>query len=649
MTKPFAKNTLFFSIMLLLFSSVLASINAQENVQKNVASLINDTISMQIQEVSNDTLAMRNILSKIRRNRRKLDDYYMLLLEQYALQCSNMNYNYGLMKVYDYIGLQQRYNENYEVAADYHQKSMDIAILLNDSSQLCYNYNNLGQVYRKQDLNSIAIPYFHKALEMQEKLEQEKSSSFTHNTLGATYLAQNEFEKALYHLDQSIKIAEKRDDKRTIAFNYGLIGEIHLLKNQPDSALSNFSKAILLKDELNFTKGKAVTYHLMAEAWYQKNNYKKAFEFFNLAIPIHEKYNSKRYLSLCYAYIGKMHLNLNQLQLAKTNLDKALEMAEQVHSLEQLITINEAYTQLYKKEENWKQTYLSSTRTNALRDSLNAAKYQKQMQTLAIGYQTQKKEQKIEMLSAENEIKNQRLRLGIAIIVILLLVLAFAYYIIRMRKKAAHLKEEKLRQQLLKSQMNPHFIFNALGSIQNFMYKNDAKNAARYMGNFAALTRSILNNSSSDQVPLDEEIETLQNYLELEQMRVSNAFSYRINYADDLDVEFIQIPPMLLQPFIENSIKHGIKNMENNAEISVSFSEKDDFICAIITDNGIGINTPSAASDGKEHKSMATSIFKQRMSLLKSNYPNLPEPIIKDLKEDNKQGTMVQVYLPIIN
>ena len=471
-----AQLTTFILFIAILFSNpALAQTSSSDK-----ARLINDTIIRQLNAGAADTAQMRQLLTKIRKCRRKLGDHYQPLLKHYIRLADEHEYSYGLMKSLDYLGLQKRYDEHYDEALSLHQQSLAIALALNDTLQMCYNYSNLAQAYRKQDLNALALPYFHKALALQEQLGNTKSASYTHNTLGATYLSQNEFPKAFYHLAASNKTAEERNDIRTMSFNYGMMGEIHLLQNQPDSALIYFLKALEIKEKLNYDKGIAVTYHLMGQAYYLLNNYPESIGLFNKAIEIHQRYKNQRYLALCYAYLGKINLDQKQFAKAHSNLDLALNMANNVHSIEQLILTNGALTNLYKAENNWEKAYEHLAQTNNWKDSLNTAKYHKEIQSLEVNYQTKKKEQQIEILSAANQIKNQRIRLGIAVIIILVLSIAFGIYILFQRKKNAHQKEEKLRQQLLKSQMNPHFIFNALGSIQNYMYKNDADSAARY-------------------------------------------------------------------------------------------------------------------------------------------------------------------------
>ena len=621
---------------------------SQNVISQNMSrdEFLNDSLQNELYIGKADTALMRSLLSAIRRNRRSLNDYYKPVLAKYIKQSGEMEYVFGEMKALDVLGLQERYDENYEKSIKYHNLSLQLALQLQDSSQLCYNYNNLGQAYRKQDLNELAIKYFYKALKIYEKQNKLRQASYTHNTLGATYFSQEDFEKSIYHLNMSLKIAEHNDDKRTMSYNYGSLGEIMLKKNKPDEALGFFQKALKIKHELNYEKGMAVTYHLMGQAWFIKENFKVSKEWFQKAIEIHKRYKTQRYLAHCFAYLGKIELALNNLKNASAYLLLAEENANKVHSIENLILIGDARQELYQKQNKWKLAMSTLSATNTLRDSIKSARYQKEVQTLEIGYQTQQKEQQIEILSAENEIKNQRLRLGIAIIIILILGLAFAYFVIVTRKRNAKLQQEKLQQQLLKSQMNPHFIFNALGSIQNYMYRNDSKSAARYMGNFASLARSILNNSSSDSVTLEEEIDTLRNYLELEQMRVNASFSYQINYNQELETEFVRIPPMLLQPFVENAIKHGIKDIEKDGVIKLSFKEENDMIFAEVQDNGIGI---SSSTKHNGHVSMATSIFKQRIGILKSSFSHLPDPEISDMSSVGKRGTLVKVFLPILN
>lgn len=195
----------------------------------------------------------------------------------------------------------------------------------------------------------------------------------------------------------------------------------------------------------------------------------------------------------------------------------------------------------------------------------------------------------------------------------------YLYYRRRVRliKKDNALREEisNLERVALQTQMNPHFVFNSLNSIQNYILNNDKIEASEYLSKFAALVRTNLYYSNKNKISLNDEIKMLNNYLELEKMRFKNKFQYTINFKNELinPIKDIFIAPMLIQPIIENSIKHGISESKNFGSIIVEFEEKDDFLIVTVEDDGPGLveNRPS-----KDNFSMGTSITSRRLKLL---------------------------------
>ena len=194
--------------------------------------------------------------------------------------------------------------------------------------------------------------------------------------------------------------------------------------------------------------------------------------------------------------------------------------------------------------------------------------------------------------------------------------------------------------------MNPHFIFNALASIQKFIYANKPKEAAGFLSNFATLSRSILTNSNKDAIPLSEEIQMLTDYLSLEKLLHNDNFDFKINSNEEEDLDFINIPPMILQPFIENAIKHGLAEIEDKGSISILFTCFEKIVKIEICDNGIGIN--KTKSYNKNHISMAMDIFKTRKALLEKKYKIKLNFTIEDLSSLGSRGTKITLELPII-
>lgn len=191
--------------------------------------------------------------------------------------------------------------------------------------------------------------------------------------------------------------------------------------------------------------------------------------------------------------------------------------------------------------------------------------------------------------------------------------------------------------------MNPHFIFNALNSVNNFIAKSDERSANRYLSDFSTLMRAVLENSDEDFIPLSKELELLELYTKLEHSRFSDKFDYRITVDEDIDIDAFQIPPMLLQPYIENAIWHGLRYREDKGFLQIELKQKDKLALEIsITDNGIGRKNSAAlkTQNQKKQKSKGMGNIKKRIEILNDMYRDRVDVIISDL-ETNGTGTKV--------
>jgi ligand-binding sensor domain-containing protein len=228
--------------------------------------------------------------------------------------------------------------------------------------------------------------------------------------------------------------------------------------------------------------------------------------------------------------------------------------------------------------------------------------------------------------------------------------------------QAREIEKNKVRQQLadlemkaLRSQMNPHFVFNALNSVQNFILKNDTREASRYLTKFARLMRLILENSESPVVPLGKEIELLKHYIELESLRFSTRFSYHFDIDNQLSLEAMSIPGMLIQPHIENAIWHGLMHKAEGGEgqLSIRFIKANEhtIICEI-EDNGVGRVAAAAIEKDRQrtHRSTGIDNIKHRLALLNAQLADDIRLNFNDLYAEDGQatGTKVVVRMPII-
>lgn len=229
--------------------------------------------------------------------------------------------------------------------------------------------------------------------------------------------------------------------------------------------------------------------------------------------------------------------------------------------------------------------------------------------------------------------------------------LSFMYFRERWNQREERLKLEndllEMERKALRLQMNPHFIFNALDSISSFIFKQDPKMAVRYLNNFAKLMRLTLESSMEHIHPVETEVSILKNYLELEKLRFNSKFEYEIEVDEELDYD-IGLPPMLIQPHVENAILHGLKPKEGKGFLALSFKLEGTKLCCTIEDDGIGREAAKDLPNKKAHRSMATQINKDRIDLLKRSMNEVID--LKIIDKYNQQGqacgTKVIIRLP---
>lgn len=203
----------------------------------------------------------------------------------------------------------------------------------------------------------------------------------------------------------------------------------------------------------------------------------------------------------------------------------------------------------------------------------------------------------------------------------------------------------------LRSQMNPHFIFNALNSIKSFTLNNDSEQANYYLTKFSKLIRQVLENSRSEKISLNNELEMLRLYLDMEKLRVGDKFDYEILIEDEIEAEFIEIPPMLLQPYVENAIWHGLMHKEGKGKVRIEVLQLQNKLIIFIEDDGIGRQKAAElkSKTGTNHKSFGTKITAERLDIFKNLYNINATVSFEDLKNtsNSETGTKVSIEIPI--
>ena len=362
---------------------------------------------------------------------------------------------------------------------------------------------------------------------------------------------------------------------------------------------------------------------------------------------------------LCRAYIDYVAIDTLRYRFddALVHLNKALEISKRrqfpLISVAALQCMNRVYVRLGDYKNAWK--YQSAS--NALKDSLVSNRSKEDLNELEISYQTLQKEQKIQVLTSENSLKNLELQNTrraqlFYIIASLLVVAALVVYLyqrnLRAKIQTGKLKAE-LQTQVLRSQMNPHFIFNSLNSIENFIMQNNKRQASDYLSKFSTLMRSILDSSMNELVPITKDMEALRLYVELEQLRFNNKFRFNLHVDVALSNGDYRVPSLLIQPYVENAILHGLAPSEEPSLcLTVMASLENDNIKYTIQDNGIGIEKSKSynARNKPGHKSVGLKITEERIHMFNGRYDQ-NAITITGLNLENKNGTGTKVEINI--
>lgn len=227
---------------------------------------------------------------------------------------------------------------------------------------------------------------------------------------------------------------------------------------------------------------------------------------------------------------------------------------------------------------------------------------------------------------------------GLAALALMGAGIGFFRYRTKQLKRENELQRQmnELERSALQAQMNPHFIFNCLGAIQNFILQNEKDQAITYLGSFARLVRGVLNASVSGKTSLQEEVQLLENYLHLEQLRFDHRFDYTVSVGKNLDVFDIEIPPLLIQPYVENAVLHGMTARESGGKVEVHFEKINQALEVVIKDNGVGLQINSQATSTKNHKSVGMSITQCRLELLSDHLGESKAEVYNLLDLDGK-------------
>lgn len=555
-------------------------------------------------ESEKDTVKANSLLDiiTIYGNRGLFDsaDYYAL---QMLTVSEKSSYSKGLSMAYNALGISKMVRSNYEEALANYFKGLRFAEAIGYERNIITITMNIATVYTYQEDYLKAIPLLHKVLAFSLKRQNWIKSSGVATDIGYCYSGAGNTDSAKYFYSKGIELLNKIDRN---SLKGPQINEYILLKSTSipktaDFYLKNGNAPLALKISL--------------ELWTE----------------ISETENSYAKIS-CLNSLAKCYLKLNQPDSSIFYSNAGIKIMPGNEFADETKEFYNCKAESYSLLGNYKEAFENKQIYQQLNDSIYNKEKFKAIKDIQTKYETEKQVQKIAALNKEK--RNQRLLMILSLAAFFIALFAL-FFILRSKKLQKKVFEnEKLLQKIevekkiaeleqtaLRAQMNPHFIFNSLNSVQRYVIQNDIEGVNTYLTTFASLIRQTLGNSGKKFIPLKDEIKYLEVYLKLEQMRSNAAFSYNIQIDSQIDTGGLLVPNMILQPFIENSINHAFVNKKRGeGKIELRFEKSQKLVCKII-DNGSGIKPKNIGPDdisSEKYESMGSTITQKRIAAYNS-------------------------------
>ncbi|WPU92231.1 histidine kinase [Mucilaginibacter sabulilitoris] len=486
--------------------------------------------------------------------------------------------------------------------------------------------------------------------------------------LGQLYADVGDYETALDFYgrikDSSLKIQ-----------NYLKVGEVYSLKDDFEHAkyyYQSYLSTLNKTDKYDFSK----PYTLLGEMYVSMGKYDTALYYLNTALTGFKQVNDNNWVMRTLLELGKTYNTLHRPKQASVYLKELLSSASQSGARQYVLEANYLLYQIEESRGNYKSAYAHLKEYTSLNKVIGITQSARKLAFFKASAQLAQAKLKIDLLNRDKQLQVEELKsvsqqrmfmlIGVLGLCLIFGVLIRNAYL--KRKNADHLRQltqnelqieklentkklAELEMQMLRTQMNPHFIFNSLNSINRFILQNNKTDAAEYLTKFSRLVRMILQNSQNTIITLEDELNALRLYLELEMLRFDNRFSYNLTIENDVDISMIKVPPLIIQPFVENAIWHGLMPKETPGLVEIVITEADNMLITKVSDDGVGRAqaVPEENNHVKNHRSYGIDLTTQRIKIMYNETPSKAPVTINDLTdtEGNPAGTEVILILPI--
>ena len=532
-------------------------------------------------------------------------------------------------------------------------------------SGLAFGYRYKGLVYYLNGDYVQALDYLQQALRAAEGLHNKKFDASMFNNLAIVYMELKQYARALSYYQKYLAASRELGLPEEEAKALLNIGNLYGETDVPDSGLVYCNKSLSLALKNDYPVVTASALNSLAILYKKKKDYAAAVGTFQKSIDLSRKMGNLFNEATALNGAAEVYTLLQDYARAEQYAHEGLAVARQVSALKWEADSWSDLSDIYTHQHRYAKALDAYRNFTLLHDSLMNDEKKQEFTRKDLQYEFDKKSalmkagnDKQQALDAA-EIARQRIVRNViiagAVLILSASVLSLVLY--KRRRDAEVLKKDAefrarvsdTEMKALRSQMNPHFIFNSLNSISDYVSRNDIQKAKEYLVKFAGIMRMILEYSEQKEISLADDLKALELYIQLEALRLRNKFSYEISIDEGIDSENTLVPPLMLQPFVENSIWHGLARKEGEGKLSIRIYLEDEMIKCSVEDNGIGRAKSagwaglagSAAGVGK--KSMGIKITAERIALINQ----LRNADASMRWSDLEQGTRVEVWLPL--
>ncbi|UWX58807.1 histidine kinase [Chryseobacterium oranimense] len=538
-----------------------------------------------------------------------------------------------------YVGIaNDYYNQgNYAKSEEFLVKARNIYKNLDDKKNLESVTRKIAQSQEKQNKITPAISNYSRAAEISYS---EKSRAV--NTNDAARLSSPSAEQKAEAIQDNINISLKDKDKGDLATSYSQMADVNIQQKDIPKAEENLNNAYVLSKKEAPQQALEINQKL-TNFYVENKNFEKAIEAKKKVLKEDfVKDNSQEKVNQIQE-LADIYIKKNDPEEAVALLKNAYEIAlEKGHTLEAQKSVKRLDS-LYNIAGN------TDASVSLYRDFLGKLPdLVSKDRSLVDNKILEDTEQRISQLEKEKGLKDALIRrkniFNYSLIGALVLLTGLIVFIFRTLKKV-QIKNKKIALQSLRREMNPHFIFNSLNSVNHFIATNNELEANQYLTKFSKLMRGVMENSAEDFIPFQQELDLLQNYLALEKTRFADKFDYEIDVDENLNMQSLKVPGMLVQPFLENAVWHGLRYRIEKGFLKLSFEKEKQHLKITIEDNGIGIEESkkqkTVHQKTREGRGMKNTL--ERISLLNDLYKKEITCSIKD--KENNSGVLVNIKI----